>query len=124
MHLPERALVGGGLGRLRGELGVGVDVVQRQVPPDVADVAELAQELADDRLRLPAVGALEVAVLDDRDRRLDRAANVVALRVDVDVEVDERLGGSEQRADPQAPRQQRRRAEQQPGERARRRARR
>ena len=69
-----------------------MDVVQRQVPPDVADVAEVAQQLADDRLGLPAVGALEVAVLDDRDGRLERPANVVALGVDVDVEVDERLG--------------------------------
>ena len=101
VHLPERALLGGGLGGLRGELSVGVDVVQRQVPPDVADVAEVAQELADDRLRLPAVGALEVAVLDDRDRRLERPADVVALGIDVDVEVDERLRRAEQRADPQ-----------------------
>ena len=73
MHLPERALVGGGLRRLGGELGVRVDVGQRQVPPDVADVAEVAEELADDRLGLPAVRALEVAVLDERDRRVDRA---------------------------------------------------
>ena len=41
---------------------------------------------------------------------------MIALRVDVDVEVDERLRGSEQGADPQPPRQQRRRAEQQPGD--------
>ena len=65
MHLPERALVGGRLGRPGGELRVRVDVVQRQVPPDVADVAEVAQQLAHDRLGLPAVGTLEVAVLDD-----------------------------------------------------------
>ena len=104
VHLPERALVGGGLGGLRGKLGVGMDVAERQVPPDVADVAEVAEELADDRLRLPAVGTLEVAVLDKRDRRLERPANVVALRIDVDVEVDERLRGAEQRPDPQPPR--------------------
>ena len=53
MHLPEGALVGRGLGGLGGELGVRVDVVERQVPPDVADVAEVAEELADDRFRLP-----------------------------------------------------------------------
>ena len=116
VHLPEGALVGGGLRRLRGELGVRVDVVERQVPPDVADVAEVAQQLAHDRLRLPAVRALEVAVLDDRDRRVERPANVVALRVDVDVEIDERLGRAEQRADAEAAREQRRRAEEQPGE--------
>ena len=99
MHLPEGALVGGRLGGLRGELRVRVDVVERQVPPDVADVAELAQELAHDRLGLPAVRALEVAVLDHRDRRVERATNVVALRVDVDVEIDERLRRAQQRAD-------------------------
>jgi ssRNA-specific RNase YbeY (16S rRNA maturation enzyme) len=72
-----------------------VDIVQRQVSPDVADIAKVAEELADDRLRLTAVGAFEIAVLDNRDRRVDRSTNVVALGVDVDVEVDERLGGSE-----------------------------
>ena len=99
VHLPERALVGGRLGRLRSELRVRVDVVQRQVAPDVAHVAEIAQELPHDRLCLPAERALEVAVLDERDRRVDRAADVVALGVDVDIEIDERLGRAEQRAD-------------------------
>jgi len=35
VHLPERALPGGGLGGLRGELGVRVHVGERQVPPHV-----------------------------------------------------------------------------------------
>ena len=100
VHLPEGALLGRGLGGFGGQLGVHVDVVQRQVPPDVAHVAELAEELADDRFGHPAVRTFEVAVLDDRDRRVDRPANVVALGVDVDVEVDERLRSSEQGADP------------------------
>src|SRR6266487_1158086 len=91
VHLPEGALLGGGLGGFRGELGAGVDVTQRQVSPDVADIAEIADELADDRFRLSAVGAFEVAVLDNRDRRVERPANVVPLRVDLDVEIDERL---------------------------------
>ena len=56
--------------------------VQRQVPPDVADVAEVGEQLAHDRLGLPAVGALEVAVLDHGDRGVGRAADVVAVRVD------------------------------------------
>jgi hypothetical protein len=47
------------------------------MPPDVADVAEIAKERADDRFRLTAVGAFEVAVLDKGDRRLERPANVV-----------------------------------------------
>ena len=59
-------------------------VVQRQVPPHVANLAEVAQQLAHDGLGLPAVGALEVAVLDERDRRFERAADVVALGIDVD----------------------------------------
>jgi Domain of Unknown Function (DUF326) len=90
VHLPERSLVGGRLRRLRGELRVGVDVVEWQVPPHIGDVTERAAQLADDRLRLAAVRALEIAVLDDRDRRINRAAHVVVLRVDLDVQVDER----------------------------------
>ena len=91
MHLPERALVGGGLGGLGGELGVRVDVVERQVPPDVADVAEVAQELADDRLGLAAVRALEVAVLDEGDRRASSGPRMWSRSgIDVDGEVDER----------------------------------
>ena len=43
VHLPERALIGGGLGGLGGELGMRVDVVERQVSPDVADVTEVAR---------------------------------------------------------------------------------
>src|SRR5207237_250333 len=41
VHFPEGALGGGGLRRLRGELRVGVDVTQRQVPPDEAEVREV-----------------------------------------------------------------------------------
>jgi hypothetical protein len=43
---------------------VGMNIVQRQVAPDVANIAELTQELSDDRLGLSAVGAFEVAVLN------------------------------------------------------------
>ena len=116
VHLPEGALLGRRLGGLRGELGVRMDVVQRQVPPDVADVAEVAQELAHDRLGLPAVRALEVAVLDDRDGRVERPADVVALGSTSMIEVDERLDGAEQRAHAEPSREQRGRAEEQPGE--------
>ena len=44
-----------------------MDIAQRQVAPDVADVAHLAQELSDERLGLATIGTLEVAILDDRD---------------------------------------------------------
>src|ERR671917_2630323 len=100
VHLPERALFGGCLGCLGSELGLGMDIAQRQVAPDVADVAELAQELSDERLRLSAVGAFEVAVLDNRDGRFERAPDVVAFRIDLGVEVDERVVGAEQGAYP------------------------
>ena len=45
------------------------------------------------RLGPAAVGALEVAVLDQRHRRVRRAADVVALGVDRHGEVDEIVGG-------------------------------
>ena len=116
VHLPERALVGGGLARLGRELGGQVDVVQGQVAPDVLQVAGAGEELADDGLGLPAERALEVAVLDDRDRGLVGAAGVVAFRIDVEVEVGERLGAARERADPQQARQPGRRAEKEPCE--------
>jgi hypothetical protein len=98
VHLPEGVLLAGRLGGLRGELGARMDVVQRQVPPDVADVAEIAPELAKDRLGHPTVRTLEVAVLDDRDGGFGRPADVVALGIDVEIEVGELLRGAEQRA--------------------------
>ena len=51
------------------------------MPPDVADVAEVAQQLADDRLGPAAVRALEVAVLDQRHRRVRGSTDMVAGRV-------------------------------------------
>src|SRR3954471_12701820 len=114
MHRPERVLDGGGLGCLGSELSLGMDIVQWQVTPDVADVTEVAQELSDDRLGLSAVGAFEVAVLDDRDGCFDRPADMVAFRIDLDVEVDERLVGAEQGVYPGALREQRRGAKQEP----------
>ena len=114
VHLPERALVGGGLARLGCELGVQVDVVQRQVAPDVLQVAVAGEQLADDGLGLPAERALEVAVLDDRDRRVVGATRVVALGIDVEIEVGERLGSACERGDPQPARQPGRGAEEEP----------
>ena len=51
--------------------------------PHVADVGEVAQQLAQDRLGPAAVGTLEVAVFDNGDGRVDGATDVVALGVDV-----------------------------------------
>jgi hypothetical protein len=45
------------LSRLCGELGVGVDIIQRKVPPDIPDIAEVGEQFADDRLCLAAVRA-------------------------------------------------------------------
>ena len=114
VHLPERALRRGSLARLGRELRVRVDVVERQVAPDVADVAGVAQQLAQHRLGLPAVGTLEVPVLDERDRRLFGAANVISLGIDRHREIDQRLRCAEQRADAQALRQEHGRAEDEP----------
>ena len=68
VHLPEGSLPGRGFGAFSGELGVRVDIVEREVAPHVADVAEVGEQFADHRLGLAAVGAFEVAVLHDRDR--------------------------------------------------------
>jgi hypothetical protein len=84
VHLPECALRAGRLRCLRRELGVWVEVGQREVPPDEPQiVAEGFQQPAKDPLGPAAVGALEVAVLNERDRRGLRSADVVTLRVDV-----------------------------------------
>ena len=92
-----------------------MDVVQREMPPDVAQVTEVAEQLADDRLGLAAVGALEIAVLDDRHGRLRRPSDVVASGIDGIVQVDDHVRGSEQRPDPETLGKQRGRAEDEPG---------
>ena len=85
-------LLGGGLGSLGRELRIRMHVVQRQMAPHVADVAEVAEQLADDGLGLATVRALEIAVLDEGDRcRFAGAADVVAGRVDRAAEVDDHL---------------------------------
>src|SRR5205823_1680260 len=81
-----------------------------------ANVAEVAEQLANDRLRPAAKGALEVAVLDQRDGRVLGATAVVSLRIDRHGQVDERLGSAEERPEPPPPWQQRRAAEEEPGQ--------
>jgi hypothetical protein len=51
---------------------------QRQVSPDVSEVAEVGEKCPYDGLGLAAVGALEVAVLHQGHLRIRRAADVVA----------------------------------------------
>ena len=95
MHLPEAPLRGRGLGGFGGELGRRVHVVEREMAPHVAHVgARLDQQLADHLLGLAAVRALEVAVLQQRDRRVRGAADVVARGIDVLDEIGDVLGGA------------------------------
>ncbi|GAA3712669.1 hypothetical protein GCM10023082_08040 [Streptomyces tremellae] len=97
VHGPERALLGGRLRGLGGDLGPRVDVGERQVPPHVADVvAEVGEQGADGGLRAPAVGAFEVAVLDDGDGGVVRPAHLVASGVDGHREVDQGFRAAEQ----------------------------
>ena len=119
MHLPELALCGCGLSGLGRELGMRMHVGERQMPPDVPQVTVACEELADHRLGLAAVRALEVAVLDERDRRLGRAAHVVQLGIDRHSQINDRLGAAEQRTEPQPRRQQGGGAEHQPAQRRR-----
>ena len=51
MHLPEQALLGGRLGRLGGELGLGVDVGEWEVAPHEAKVLVIVQLGPGHRLR-------------------------------------------------------------------------
>jgi len=63
MDGPERSLPVSGLGRLGTQRCVRVHVGQRQVSPNVSEVAEVGEQRPYDGLGLAAVGALEVAVL-------------------------------------------------------------
>jgi len=67
------------------------------VPPHIADVREVAEQLAHSGFRPSAVRALAVAVLDHGHRRVERAADVVRLGIDRELEVEERLCAAEQR---------------------------
>ena len=102
VHLPERPWAAAASEASAASCRVRMDVGEGKVAPDVVDVAEVGQQLAHDRLGPAAVRALEVAVLDHRDRGVGRPAEVVAVGIDRDGEVDERLRASEQRADPQS----------------------
>ena len=57
-------------------------VGQGQVPPHVPQVAVVGEQFPDRLLSLATVGALKVAVLDERDQGLGRAAHVIAPRID------------------------------------------
>ncbi len=80
VHGPVLCRVGGGceLGSFRGGLGHGVNLHQGEVAEDEAEAgAEVLLELFDDLVGDEAVGALEVAVLEERKRGLWVALDVV-----------------------------------------------
>ena len=91
VHRPEGSLCSGGLRRFGGQLGPGVHIAQRQVPPHVAQVPEPGQQLTDDRFGLAAVWALEVPILYERYRCARRPADMVTVIVDGLGEVDDHL---------------------------------
>jgi hypothetical protein len=80
---PERALPVSRLGRLGTQRCVRVRVGQRQVPPDVPEVAEVGDKRPYDGLALAAVEALKVAVLHQGHLRIRPAADVVAEKAPV-----------------------------------------
>ena len=86
VHLPEGALRGGRLRGLGGELRARVDVDSGRCRHTYRMFA-VGEQLPHDRLGLAAVGALEVAELDHRDRGGGGAADVVAGGVDLGDEV-------------------------------------
>ena len=82
VHLPEAILTCRGLGRRGRRERVRVDLGQREVAEREADVArQLSLDLLDRAERLPRVGALVVAVLED-DRRVRGATHVIDVRVE------------------------------------------
>ena len=83
VHLPEPLLRAGRLGGSRRGWSAGVQVGERHVPEHEPEpVTEALQQLLDDRVGLAAIGALEVAVLNQGDRGVGRAADVIAVGVD------------------------------------------
>ncbi|ALK96316.1 hypothetical protein AM586_08515 [Massilia sp. WG5] len=76
VHVPELAFAGGGLGRFRRRLGQRVKLRQRQVAEDQANPTQLVRQLRQRAVGPRAIGALEVAILDQGQRRILRAAYV------------------------------------------------
>src|SRR5439155_9834188 len=80
VHLPELALRSRSFGGLRRVLRVGVALAQREVAVHESQSAtHPLLDRFDDGVRAPAVRALVVAVLDQRNRRICRTLDVVAL---------------------------------------------
>jgi hypothetical protein len=83
VHIPEASLGAGGLRRLRGGGGVWVEVRHRKMTEHEPElVAEALEQVQHHRVGLAAVGALEVAVLDQRHRGVRPPAHVISRDVD------------------------------------------
>ena len=102
MELPESILGGGRFSGLRQSLSPWMNISQGKVPPHVAKIPDAPEQLAEHRLGLAAVGALEVTVFDERDCRVLGPANVVVVRIDGDGEVDDSVGCAENSAESSA----------------------
>src|SRR5512133_78104 len=76
VHLPVLALRARGLGRLGRRIRERMQRRDREVAEHEADVLRV-DELLHDRIRRAAVGALEVAVFDERDLAALRSAGVI-----------------------------------------------
>jgi len=80
MHRPVFAVCAGELGRLGCGLGERVDVCERKIAVNVPHaVAEVVLQPANDGVSDRTVRALEVAVLDERDRRAFVTLDVVVV---------------------------------------------
>jgi hypothetical protein len=83
VHVPEPSLGARCLGGLRGSGGVRVKVRHRKMTEHEPEpVAKTLEQIQHHRVRLAAVGALEVAVLDQRHRGVRPPAHVISRDVD------------------------------------------
>ena len=78
VHLPEPALRGRAFGRLRRLLGMGMRGRDGEVPEDESQpLPDALLDVLDDRVRLPTVGTLVVAVFDEGDPSITRPLDVI-----------------------------------------------
>src|SRR5947207_4479709 len=79
VHLPEPSLRARGFRRFGGAFGARMNRAERKIPEDEAQTcAEMFSHGLHDGVRAAAVRALEVAVLDERQRRVGRPLSVIA----------------------------------------------
>src|SRR6185436_9790596 len=80
VHFPELPAFRRSLGGRGGLCRVRMNLAQREVAEDEPQArSEMVLDRLDDRVRLPAIRALVVAVLDECDRRIGTALSVIAV---------------------------------------------